>query len=183
MEFEYRDTARDTIDTLLGSTSDLEHQLIAACGAAPVTHITISPLTGGLSGAAVLLVRRTGAQGAFMPWLAKISSDPGLIAAERENNATYIQEVFSTAPQLIGVGSPRLLLFEFGGPLADYADEIKTLRSGYALSSAKALVPLMRRTVKVLDRLRLREFSTDGVSCVERMTMAKLKSSRESSRV
>jgi len=169
VRFDYLDDTRAALGRVLGDTIEFEDQITQACKGYDVSEVAVHPIAPGLSGAAVFLIRRIGAREGFTPWIAKTCSAPALIIEERENNQKCVQGKLPAAPKLIPTGSSRLLLFEFGGALAGYNP--RSLRSGYALSSADALATLMRRIVtslKAIDQL-----SEDTTSCVHRMPLVK----------
>lgn len=166
MRFDYHDGTEQVLIDILGGSREFEDQIAQASKASSITDVAVHHLTAGLSGAAVFLVRRLGPQGRLTPWVVKASNIPELIITERQNNEELVQNVLAAAPQLIPTGSSRLLLFRFGGSLADFHPT--TLRAGYARSSPQTIAALMHRIVLSLKPIH--KFSDDNASCVHRMS-------------
>ena len=79
MNFEYFENSQHQLRKILGSVAEFQDQLMSASAVAELKQVSVKPLTPGLSGAAVFLVRRIGAQGPLVPWVAKVASDANLI--------------------------------------------------------------------------------------------------------
>jgi hypothetical protein len=171
VRFDYLDCTKAALERVLGDTIDFQYQIENACERqrGEVSEIAVHPITPGLSGAAVFLVRRIGGGRGYIPWVVKASDDRNLIIAERENNRRFVQGKLSAAPTLIDSTSSSLLIFEFGGVNEGYAP--CTLRSGYSLSSPDALATLMRRIVTSLKTFD--QMSDDTMSCVDHMPLVK----------
>jgi hypothetical protein len=167
VRFEYPPDAEAALTRVLGDTIDFEYEIKEACGRGEIDKVAVRPITAGLSGAAVFLVTRTRAGRGFIPWVVKASKNRRLIIAERENYQRYVQEILPAAPKLIQSTNTSLLIFEYGGALANY--DPCTLRSGYESSKADALATLMRRIVTSLQTID--HLSVDTMSCVNRMPL------------
>ena len=167
VRFDYRDNCNATIVEILGGTLEFEDQVANANRHESVEEVTVHPMSPGLSGAAVFLVRRTGRNIRYSPWVVKVCSNPSLVISERENNRKYVQGKLGIAPLLIETGSSRILIFVFGGALADF--DPCTLRSGYEAAQPKALAELMKLFVMSISRLH--HHVEDGTSCVDRMPL------------
>jgi hypothetical protein len=167
LKFEYFDNSDQTVEKIVGKVV-FEDQLTTACGQDHVSEVSVQPLTPGLSGAAVFLIRRIGANGAFAPWVVKACKDPEIIIAERNNYTSHIENVLPRAPKLIQTGSSNLLIFPYGA----YLSNPKTLRTGYALSTASTLKTLMERIVESLQNIH--HFQEDTAACLQRMPLKDL---------
>jgi hypothetical protein len=154
------------LERVLRERAEFELSIARACKPDGVTDVYVDVMTPGLSGAAVFLVRRIATNVALIPWVIKVCSEIELINAERDNYERCIQGILPQSPALIDTGANRLLIYSYGGFLSNPY----TLRSGYAISKAEALAPLMRRIVTSLESIHRME--PDGMSCVNRMPRA-----------
>lgn len=165
--FEYLNDTGSVIQKVLGvdGVKKVESFLTGQTGRSSVSRFTLKSLSPGLSGAVVLLVSRLGEDGQRKtPLFLKIASDIELINRERNNYISYVHDRWNETPKLLD-SSPGMLLYEYGGALANY--DPATFRIGYCKSTTEALTGLVKRIVVSLSAFH--RLGDDTVNCIERL--------------
>ncbi|MFA6072220.1 MAG: phosphotransferase [Janthinobacterium sp.] len=130
-----------------------------------VVRVAVSSLSGGRSGAKVLLVRRTTNEGKLHPVIVKTAEDTKLIVKEKENYETHVRHKLRHAPNLLKEDS-LFLVYEYANTLFD---DPSTLRDGYHRKSISDLRGFLKRLVEVLFEWYTK--SARPITNMEQMTL------------
>lgn len=165
MKFVYEHETEEAIKNIFADgIYDFELSIKNACGSHDVDEIGVQLLTPGLSGAAVFKINRIRKTHEMIPWIAKAARDPILINQEKKN-IKIVAQLLESVPKLVYDDHPRVLYFEFAGPLARLKP--KTLRDGYSETSLESLEGLMKKIGEFL--LPIHEIMPDSINLVNRM--------------
>jgi len=165
MKFEYEPEAKKAIENIFSDgIPDFEKSIKNACVGDEADEIGVDLLTPGLSGAAVFKINRLRENKEKIPWIAKAAENIDLIDEERENNKK-IANFLKSVPKLVYHQHPRVLYFEFAGPLARFKP--KTLRDGYSETSPRSLKELMKNIGELL--FPIHNIMPDSKNLINRM--------------